>query len=413
MDDLSQLLTQLDHPDPVRRERALADLQQRGAAALPVLRQALNVKLGPARALAAEALVGLGEPAVDYLREALQDADQEVRVWAVWALKQIDVPAATPCLLEALGDVESKIRLQSAEALAPRKGSAITEALCGGLKDQDSGVRLRVAALLGTRGDLGAASGLCEALQDPSTGVRQASCIALGVLGAELGVPGLLERLQDPLTSVRKAAAGALGELHAVCAVSALCKTLESLDLGLRDAAADALAQIGSRHTVATRHVAEVIVESDATRQALAADILVRIGDASIPELCRLLAVMRTSVRLTAARALRALATSKPSPHLRAAIPALKSELSLLSLHAEPTRDELRLTLRQIEAATKNLRHLPIPALAAASHSRELPLPAEAVVLEMDEDGLEGAQGSQEPAGKQWMRAIRRLWSRG
>jgi HEAT repeat protein len=411
MEDLSQLMTQLEHPDPARRDRALAVLRERGEAALPLLRQALNVGLGAARPAAAEALVSLGERSVETLADALRDTDREVRVWAVWALKQIEAPTATFPLLEALIDREASVRRQAAEALGLRSGAAVTTALCGVLKDADSGVRQRAAELLGTRGDLAAASGLGEALRDPSTGVRKAACTALGALRAELAVSGLLERLEDPVTPVRKAAAMALGELHASSASLPLCKTLESLDVGLREAAAEALVRIGRHHQVVTGYVAEVIVNADATRQALAADILVRIGDAAIPDLCRLLSVMRSSVRLTAARALRALASNEPSPHLRAAIPVLKSELSPLSLQAEPTRDELRLTLRQIEDATRDLRHLPIPALRAAPHARELPVPAAGSIHGGEETAGQEEQGAREQVAKKLGRVIRRIWS--
>jgi HEAT repeat protein len=414
MDDLSQLITQLEHPDPGRRERALEQLRQRGAAALPLLRQALNVGLGATRPAAAEALVSLGGRAVECLEDALRDPEREVRIWAVWALKQIEAPSAALALLSALADTDSFVRRQAVDALGQREGAPVTEALCTALMDADSGVRQRAAELLGARGDLSAAAALCEGLRDNSTGVRRACCTALGALRAELGVSGLVERLEDPLIQVRKAAAHALGELHSVTAVRPLCRTLESLDLGLRDAAADALVEIGRRHTVASGFVAEVVINADATRQALAADILVRIGDDAIPDLCRLLGVMRSSARLTAARALRVLASQAPSPQLRAAIPVLKSELGPLSLHAEPTRDELRRTLRQIEAATKDLRHLPIPALPAARGGRELPVPAAAAELEAEGGRGESvsleAQGGRARVAKQLVRVIRKLW---
>jgi len=411
MEDLSQLITRLEHPDPACRKQALADLRQLGEGALPLLRQALNVGLGATRPAAAEALVSLGERAVECLQDALRDPEREVRVWAVWSLKQIEAPAATLPLLEALEDVDSAVRRQAVDAVALRDGSAVTTALCGVLQDADPGVRQRTAELLGARGDHLAAPDLCAALRDNSTGVRKASCKALGELGSELGVSGLLERLEDPLTPVRKAAAAALGDLRAVSAARPLCRTFESLDVGLRDEAANALVCIGQAHSVTTGYVAEVIINADSTRQALAADVLVRIGDASIPELCRLLTVMRSSVRLTAARALRELANREPSPHLRAAIPVLKSELGPLSLHAEPMRDELRRTLRHIEAATKNLRHLPIPSLAAAPRSRELPMPAAPADGGVDIAVFEAEQGGPEGVAKQLVRVIRRLWS--
>jgi len=413
MVDLSQLITQLEHPDPGRRERAVEQLRQRGEAALPLLRQALNVGLGPTRPAAAEALVSLGDRAVGPLRDALHDPEREVRVWAVWALKRIEAPSAIPVLLQALADADSFVRCQAVDALASREGSPVTTALCAAMKDADAGVRQRAAEILGTRGDFSTASALCEGLRDNSTGVRKASCTALGTMHTELGVSGLLERLDDPIIQVRKAAASALGELQAGNAIRPLCRTLESLDVGLRDAAADALVRIGSKHAAATGFVAEVVVSADSTRQALAADILVRIGDAAIPDLCRLLGAMRSSTRLTAARALRTLATTAPSPHLRAAIPVLKSELSPLSLHAEPTRDELRLTLRHIEAATEDLRHLPIPALTQAANSLELPVPAAEGGLHLDEASEAAsaeAQGGRERVAKQLVRVIRKLW---
>lgn len=410
MEDLSHLLTQLEHPDPARRERALAELRGCGEAALPLLRRALNVGMGATRPAAAEALVDWGDAAVPYLLDALRDPEREVRIWAVWCLKQIPGSLATPPLLEARTDTDSGVRRQAVDALAHREGSNVTAALCAALKDPLAEVRQRAAELLGERNDFSAATALCDALRDGSTGVRTAACTALGMLRADLGVPGLLERLEDPIIQVRKAAVGALGELRSGSAIRPLCKTLESLDVGLRETAAEALVQIGRLHSAAAALIGEVIFHADATRQELAGDILVRIGDASIPELCRLLTLTRASTRLVAARALRTLAARQPSPQLRAAIPVLKSELSPFALQSEPTRDELRLTLQVIEEATRDLRDLPIPTTAVASRSRDLPLPADEVAEPPSGAAEEAEQGGAGPVGKQFVRGIRRLW---
>lgn len=415
MQDLSYLLTQLEHPDPVRRERVLAELRGHGEEALPLLRRALHIGLGGTRPAAAEALVGLGEAAVPYLREALQDTEREVRVWSVWCLKQIPGAAAAESLLAALDDSDPGVRKQAVEGLGLRPDPGVAAALCAALADPDAGIRQRAAELLGERREPAAAVALCEALQDQFTGVRVAVCTALGALGAELAAPALIERLEDPITQVRKAAAAALGEIRAPGAARPLCKLLESLDVGLRETAADALARIGERHSVTASYVAEVVFQADATRQELAGEILVQIGDASIPELCRLLSLTRSSTRLVAARALRALAERQPSARLRLAIPVLKAELSPLALHAEPTRDELRTTLRVIEEATRHLRHLPIPARAAATRARELPLPAgseePAPAEGMDDSQVEAERSVEPNLGKRWVRRIRRLWS--
>jgi HEAT repeat protein len=415
MQDLSYLLTQLEHPDPVRRERVLAELRGHGEEALPLLRRALHVGLGATRPAAAEALVGLGEPAVPFLREALQDAEREVRVWSVWCLKQIPGTAAAASLLAALDDPDPGVRKQVVEGLGQRPDSGVAAALCSVLRDSDATLRQRAAELLGERGEPSAVLALCEALQDQATGVRVAACTALGALGVELSAAALIERLGDPLTQVRKSAAAALGAIRAAGAAQPLCRLLESLDVGLRETAAEALAKIGERHSVTASYVAEVVFQADATRQELAGEILVRIGDASIPELCRLLTLTRSSTRLVAARALRALAERTPSARLRLAIPVLKTELSPLALHAEPTRDELRATLRVIEEATRQLRHLPIPAGAAAARARELPVPAAseepAPAEGMTDSQVEAERNAEPNLGKRWVRRIRRLWS--
>lgn len=416
MDDLSQLLTQLEHPDPICRDRALADLRSRGEAALPLLRRALQVGLGATRPAAAEALVSVGEAAVPYLRDALHDPEREVRVWAVWCLKQISVPAATEALLGAGSDPDPGVRKQWIEALGTRPEREVSEALTAALQDPDSRVRQRAAELLGERREVSATPALCEVLQDEATGVRVAACAALGAVGAELAAAALIERLEDPVIQVRKSAAAALGELRAPSAARMLCKLLESLDVGLRETAAEALAKIGEQHSVVATYVAEVVLQADATRQELAGEILVRIGDASIPELCRLLGMNRTSTRMVAARALRVLAERRPSARLRLAIPVLKAELSPLTLLGEPTRDELRTTLALIETATRHLRHLPIPAVTAVAAPRELPVPASSG----ERDGAEGTMTPRDEAvsvpeenlGRQLARKIRRLWSR-
>ncbi|MER3501614.1 MAG: PBS lyase [Candidatus Fervidibacterota bacterium] len=100
------------------------------------------------RKIAIEALVKIGEPAVEPLIEALRDRDWEVRWAAAYALGKIGKPAVEP-LIEALRDRDGKVRRAAADALGAIGDARAVEPLIEALRDRDWEVREAAVNALG------------------------------------------------------------------------------------------------------------------------------------------------------------------------------------------------------------------------------------------------------------------------
>lgn len=100
--------------------RALGDLGDGAAVAVPDLRAALESGLGRIRTRAAITLAEIGASAVEATRTALASGDPDVRRRAAWVLGQIGQPAAVaiPDLEHALRDADAEVRAQAEYALS-------------------------------------------------------------------------------------------------------------------------------------------------------------------------------------------------------------------------------------------------------------------------------------------------------
>jgi HEAT repeat protein len=97
---------------------------------------------------AIQALVELGEPAVERLIGALRDKDENVRKSAVLALGRIKSAAAIDPLIDMTKDADWFIRLTAAAALESIGDERGREAIKPLLKDSDLVVRMRVERIL-------------------------------------------------------------------------------------------------------------------------------------------------------------------------------------------------------------------------------------------------------------------------
>ena len=105
------------------------------------------------------------EPAIGVLREALKDADDEVRRIAAESLGQIGSDTAVPGLIEALKDEDYDMRWTAARSLDKIGSDTAISALIEALKDEDSNVRWTAAESLGQIGSETAVPGLIETLK--------------------------------------------------------------------------------------------------------------------------------------------------------------------------------------------------------------------------------------------------------
>lgn len=97
---------------------------------------------------ASDALVELGQPAVERLVAALKDKDEQVRKQAIIALGEIKAPSAVDPLIEMLKDEDWFTRLSAAAALEEIRDERGREAIKPLLKDPDMVVQLRVERIL-------------------------------------------------------------------------------------------------------------------------------------------------------------------------------------------------------------------------------------------------------------------------
>ena len=97
---------------------------------------------------ATDALVELGQPALETLVKALKDKDENVRKQAVIALGRIQDPAAIDALIEMLQDKDWFIRLTAAAALEKIGDERGRDAIKPLLRDPDLVVKMRVERIL-------------------------------------------------------------------------------------------------------------------------------------------------------------------------------------------------------------------------------------------------------------------------
>ena len=154
--------------DVYQRRRAVDELAQRGAAALPVLAKALDEPSPDVRAAATQALVRMGPTALPLLGRAAADRKTVVRDPATRALVAMGTPAV-PAFQEALASPDHYVRENAASALGALGPEAIP-ALRQATTDQDRRVKRAAIEALGQVGpdaiptlrglDLGGDSGL-------------------------------------------------------------------------------------------------------------------------------------------------------------------------------------------------------------------------------------------------------------
>lgn len=97
---------------------------------------------------ATDALVSLGEPAIERLVAALKDKDESIRKQAVIALGRIKSPQALDPLIEMLQDQDWFTRLTAAAALEKIGDERGRDAIKPLLKDSDMVVKMRVERIL-------------------------------------------------------------------------------------------------------------------------------------------------------------------------------------------------------------------------------------------------------------------------
>lgn len=183
------------------------------------------------------------EADVPVLLEALLDVDDDDREEAIKALGEIPENALR-ALLAALQDPDPDLRAVAAEVLGYMANPAAINPLLERLQDENPKVREAVAGALGDIREAIAVPGLLVALHDPHPDVREASAWALGNIGDPSAIPDLLITLEADAIHIRWSAIEALGKIGDPAAVKGLIAVLDHDLTYMSQAAAEALRNI-------------------------------------------------------------------------------------------------------------------------------------------------------------------------
>ena len=215
----------LQSRSPKDVERATAELEQRGTAALPIIRRTLqDAGADPARkkaALKAAAILGpRAAEAIPDVEDALGEPDYAPE--AALALSFMG-SAAVPTLQGAVKSDEPAVRREALRSLGKLRERAsidpqiVVPLLLEALGDPDASVRTVAVTYLGIVRDnpKEEIAGLIKALKDPDAEVRQTAAGALAAYGAlaEPAIPALKKAALDPDEEVRREAGRALVHL--------------------------------------------------------------------------------------------------------------------------------------------------------------------------------------------------------
>ncbi len=162
---------------------------------------------------AADALVGLGAPALDTVIAALNNPDVETSKALLPHLKQHNVkdPRLVEPLVRQLRSSDWFVRHSAAESLGRIGDLRAVEPLANALRDDNRMVREEVARVLGEMGDLRAVDALLTALRELNTAE---AARALGKLGDVRALEPLAATLHGDDTGMRGPAAEGLGLMH-------------------------------------------------------------------------------------------------------------------------------------------------------------------------------------------------------
>jgi HEAT repeat protein len=190
------LLQALNDRDPDVRlaaARSLGRLRPRGAAG-PLL-YALAQGLVP-RAVAANALIGIGAAALPGIRNLLSDAEPAARANAVELLGRLGNPRDSLALRARLGDDAPLVRRRACEALARLGADDACDALEELLTDEAAEVRMSAAEALAMVGDERSAPTLLRLVHHDDAEVAEVAARALTAVA-----PGLVVELGGDVTA--------------------------------------------------------------------------------------------------------------------------------------------------------------------------------------------------------------------
>lgn len=297
------------------------------------------LRLQEVREAATKALIAMGAPVVEKLRELLTEPSPQVRQTVVEVLGQIGDNHAVEALVSSLRDENQAVRQIAAQylgrlhweplddtqrvltALAQEdwqrlvqlQGTAV-QPLIGVLHDQSPEIRQGAARTLGEIKTEDAIEALLGELQASSPPMRATVIEALVKIADTYTMARLVDKLSDDNPIVRQAAAEAFLQLKAK-AVKPLSSALQSPSAEVRCTAAQLLGQIGNKRAIPV--LAPALRDTEVTVALTAVEALTQIGKSGCEPLATALEDNRREVHLAAAKTLTALGWQPPGENER------------------------------------------------------------------------------------------------
>ena len=235
----------LERPDRLRRKTEPLNKIPWQAFVLRMRSEKIEDRLEGIRAL-----VRAGEQtcleAQPYLREALGDNAEQVRIEAAEAFALLGDAAPLDALMCAVVDLSWQVRAAAAQTLGVTCRQAAIPYLIKVLKpERDANVREAIVRALGKQGKAMPVDTVTNVLsQDQNWLVRTAAAWALGELYESAPIDALLNAFQqDQDESVRAAAAKALGKSGNPAVIDYLFRALDDPEMEVHDAVVWALQQ--------------------------------------------------------------------------------------------------------------------------------------------------------------------------
>ncbi|HMJ50885.1 MAG TPA: HEAT repeat domain-containing protein [Polyangiaceae bacterium] len=192
-----------------------------------------------------------GSSAFDVFAAATGDSDARVRDVAIQGLAFVDDPRALEKLLQASRDPNEKVRAVSVRALGQCAPDArAARALVDGLRDSDAWVRYYACQALGRLREEGACSPIAELLADSAGQVRVAAVEALSHLRTDIAFGALREAAQSSEQDVQRAALIGLGLAKRAESLPLLLDALDHGEAATRLVAVSALAAFPDREVI-------------------------------------------------------------------------------------------------------------------------------------------------------------------
>lgn len=163
---------------------------------------------------ATQALISIGEPAVEPLIEALKEKQPQARKNAAWALAEIRDERAAAALVKALGDETWQVRAFASIGLGELRSERVVGPLIAAFQNEQSAqVRWYAAASLGQFRDPRVVEPLIAALKDGEPRVRAYAAASLGQVRDPRARAPLTAALNDKNQQVRMYARSSLDQL--------------------------------------------------------------------------------------------------------------------------------------------------------------------------------------------------------